>query len=521
MKPARLDQQQAPRSSWRGHALGPLAMVLFALLAWPASGGTLRYAEDRAPSIVNPLFATSMSDARVNELVFEGLFADDPELRSTGRLVETFEIAPDLKSMTLHLRQGVTWHDGAPFGAADVVFSIEAYKSTATASSEAGRVTWIDSVKAVDPGTVQLTFKGPEFAPQDKLHFKILPSHKFTSASVKRTDAFRTQPIGTGPYKVKSFNDDASIALEKHTGHWRPPTLDEFVMREVADKNYQAKLLMFESLEALVRVLPRDLAQLQNDRKIELYPYQTNSWWFLGYNHKSKPFNEKVVREAIARMIDVDALLAPIGTGDRVSGPYVPSSPFYNHAVNPVQFTPDDAADLLTGAGYTFNGKWFRPDGKELKIRLVAQANMETAQDVVINVQSQLQSRGITVEPEFLDAATWKERVWRDRSFDIMLSQWSFDRNEDIWEQFHSTGTRNFVGYANSAVDKLLNQAKTATDPQQKRALLQQAHAKIAEDHPMVFLWTLDSYAALSTKIKGVVVHPFYFFTWVADWKME
>jgi peptide/nickel transport system substrate-binding protein len=365
-----------------------------------------------------------------------------------------------------------------------------------------------------------MTFKKPEYAPQDKLHFKILPSHKFSSTAVKRTDPFRTQPIGTGLFKLTSFNDDSSITMQLNTSHWAPAHLEEVVMREVSDTSYQARLLIYESLEALVRVLPRDLATLQNDRKIELYPYQTNSWWYFGFNAKVKTFGDRRVREALTKMVDVDALLAPIGTGDRVSGPFVPSSPFYNHDVAPVAFDADAGAELLTSAGYTFNGKWFKPDGKELKIKLVAQANQETAQDVVINVQSQLQSRGVTVETEFLDVAAWKERVWRDHSFDLFLSQWSFDRNEDIWEQFHSQGTRNFVGYANAEVDKLLVQARDATDPQQKKALLRQVHQKVSADSPMVFLWTLDSYAALSTRVKGVVVHPFYFFTWASDWTL-
>ncbi|MEQ1503157.1 MAG: ABC transporter substrate-binding protein, partial [Myxococcota bacterium] len=489
--------------------------------AGPAEAGTVRYAEDRAPSIVNPLFATSMSEARVDELVFEGLFADDPELRSTGRLAESFELAPDQKSMTIHLRQGVKWHDGMPFGSADVVFTIDAYRSTQTASSEAGRVTWIDGVQAKDEYTVVLTFKKPEYAPQDKLHFKILPAHKFTSTAVKRTDPFRTQPIGTGPYLIKSFNDDSSVTMVRNAEHWQSPHLDGFVMREVSDQSYQAKLLIYESLEALVQVLPRDLATLQNDRKIELYPYQTNSWWYLGFNERNKSLADVKVREAIARMVDVDALLAPIGTGDRVSGPFVPSSPYYNHNVVPVAFDADGATDLLTKAGYTFDGTWKKPDGKELKVRVVAPSNLKTGSDLVLNFQSQLQSRGITVETESLDVAAWKERVWRDHDFDIVLSQWSFDRTEDIWEQFHSTGTRNFIGYANPEVDKLLLQARGATDPQQKKAVLQQVHAKIAADHPMVFLWTLDTYAAMSSRVKNVVVHPFYFFTWATDWTLD
>jgi peptide/nickel transport system substrate-binding protein len=136
-------------------------------------------------------------------------------------------------------------------------------------------------------------------------------------------------------------------------------------------------------------------------------------------------------------------------------------------------------------------------------------------------MQSQLQSQGVTLEPTFLGVAEWKQRVWRDREFDVILSQWTFDRNEDIYEQFHSSGTRNFVAYENTDVDRLLDEARVATDPQQKKALLREVHLRVANDTPMVFLWTLDSYSALSTSVKNVVVHPFYFFTWATDWTTE
>jgi peptide/nickel transport system substrate-binding protein len=496
-------------------------LVTLATWALSSHAGTYRYAEDRAPAVVNPLFATSLSEARLDELVFEGLFADDPELRSRGRLCESFEVAPDHASMTLRLRRDVRWHDGEEFGADDVVFSVDAYRSPATASSEAGRVSWIKSATPLDPHTVLLTFVAPEFAPQDKLHFKILPAHRFTSPDVKRTDLFRTNPVGTGPYKLVSFNPDNSVALARAESHWAPAKIDELVLREISDKAYQAKLLLYESLEALVRVLPRDLAQLGADRKIELYPYQTNSWWYFGFNLTNPRFADVRVREALTRMVDVDGLLAPIGTGDRVSGPFVPSSPFYDHATPLVAYDPDAGAALLGEAGYTFVGdRWLGPDGTALTLQLVAPANLETAQDLVINVQSQLQRRGVVVEPVFVTAAEWKDRVWRDRGFDLVLSQWSYDRNEDVWEQFHSTGTRNFSQLADPDVDRLLTESRASLDPQQKKLLLRQLHAKVASLRPMIFLFTLDSYAAMNRKVRGVVVHPFYFFTWVSDWVM-
>lgn len=497
-------------------------MIRWALMlcATPAMAGQLRYAEDLAPAIVHPLFSTTMSEARVNELLFEGLFTDDPELRSVGALADELVLAEDKRSATVTLANR-RWHDGNPVVADDVVFTVGAMQDRATASSEAARVSWITRVERVDAKTVRLHFAAPEHEPADKLHFKILPAHRFGGLPVQRTGSYRTNPVGTGPWGLTSFNDDNSITLTRSSVAGRAG-LPEVVMREVADKNYQSKLLVYESLEALVRVLPRDLATLQADRKVDLYPYQTNSWWYVGYNLRQPRLQDARVRQALALMMDVPSLLSPVGTGETLTGPFVRSSPFYDHDVQAWPHEPDRAAELLTEAGYTFNGRhWIGPDGKTLSVALVTQSNLETAQDVLINLQSQLQSRGVAVAPDFLTSAEWKQRVWKGHDFDLVLSQWSFDRNEDIYEQFHSKGSRNFVGYSSGAVDTLLDEARTAADPQAKKQAMRSVHRIIHDDLPMRFLWTLDSYSAVSVKVKNVDIHPFYFFTWAEGWTMD
>ena len=501
----------------RSTALAALALTA----AGSAFAGSFRYAEDQAPGIINPLFTTTMSEARVSELVFDGLFTDDPELATTENLVSVWELDEDLIGMTLRLRDDVMWHDGKALSADDVVFTVEAMSNQDTLSTEAGRVTWIKSAKATGPLTVQLKFVDAEPRPEDKLFFKILPAHRFDSTTVSRSDPFRTDPLGTGPYRLLRYNDDNSITFEANPDYRTRVGMDEVVMREVSDKSYQAKLLIYESLEGLVRVLPRDLAVLQNNRKVELYPYQTNSWWYLGYNMERAPFDKPGVRQAIAQSINVDELLAPIGTGEVLSGPFVKSSPFYNHEVPPWRYDEDRAGALLEAEGYVWDaGTWMTPEGEPLKFTVTAHQTLESAQEVVISLQSQLRAVGIQVEVEFLDEAAWKARVWREHDYDIVLSQWSFDRNEDVREQLHTEGARNFGAYSNPEVDRLLDEAQSTRDPHAKKAALRKVHAHAREDAPMIFLWTLDSYSALSTQVDNVVIHPFYFFTWVPGWTM-
>lgn len=498
------------------------SLALLPLLAsLSATGAPFRYAEDQAPAIVNPVFATTMSEARLNELVFGALYTDNKDLATTPLLAETSELSEDRMEMTISVRQDVRWHDGQQFTAEDVVFTIEALKDEGTLSTESGRVAWIESAELVDVYTLKLRFVQPEARPEDKLFFKILPKHAFNSTALKRTDSFRSSPVGTGPYQVHRFNDDNSISLQRYERFAGTVKLPEVVMREVSDKNYQAKLLLYESLEALVRVLPRDLAVLQNNRRVELYPYQTNSWWYLGFNLQRAPYTDPKVRQALAHMVDIEALLAPVGTGDVLSGPFVKSSPFYNHDVKPWSHSTMQASSLLEEAGYVMEGGTWTRDGQPLELKVYAHKSLESSQEVVINLQSQWQSAGVKVDVDFLDDARWKSMVWKDREFDVILSQWSFDRNEDVREQFHSQGSRNFTGYSSEQVDALLDKAQAATDPQEKKQAMRELHALVRADLPMVFLWTLDSYSAMSTSVRNVVIHPFYFFTWATDWQMR
>jgi peptide/nickel transport system substrate-binding protein len=498
-------------------ALSPLLL----LLPLAAHAGNLRYAEDAAPALIHPLYGSSMAEARANELVFESLYTDDIELATTPALALSTELAADKLSAVVTLRTDVSWHDGQPFSADDVVFTIRAMADKASASTEAGRVAWIREATAIDAHTVKLSFVRPEGKPEDKLYFKVLPRHAFTGLPVKRTDPFRGRPIGTGPWAVSQFNEDNSITFNRWKSWRNPIGIDQVTLREVADKNYQAKLVLYESLEALVRVLPRDLAILQNNRKVELYPYQTNSWWYLGYNNSRPLLARAGVRKALGTLVDVDSILAPVGTGARISGPFVPSSPYYNHDVPLLAPDADAAAAALTAAGLVETGDTWTQGGRPLTLTAVAHQSLESVQEVAINLQSQLQSAGIRLEVQFLDEAAWKQRVWRDHDYDLMLGQWTFDRNEDIREQFHTNGSRNFVRYSNPAVDALLDKARDATDPFARKAALREVHRLIAADQPMTFLWTLDSYAAVAVKVRNVVVHPFYFFTFAPQWSMK
>jgi peptide/nickel transport system substrate-binding protein len=507
-----------------------LLLVLAVLAAWVGAPRpvfaqkALRYAEDLAPRIVNPLFTTTMSEVRMNELIFDSLFRENYELKMVPSLVSEYRFKKGGTSMDITLRKGLKWQDGTPVTANDVVFTIKAYQNKKTMSPNARQVAFIKEATAKSDTELTIFFFKEEDNPERKLDFLILPAHKFQGKDfVQRTDPFKNRPIGTGPFKLTNYGDDNSITLERNGTYPKQISVPSIVMKEIPDKSQQANLLKYESLDLVVKVLPKDVAALEENRKIELYPYQTNSWWYVGFNFKNPVLADARVRRAIASSINIEELLKPIGTGDILSGPFVKSSPYYNHDadVKPAQLNLVQAQELFKAAGYVRKGDFWEKGGKPLVLRLSVPRSLDSAREVVLNLQTQLAKGGIKVEPSWENDASWKQKIWRNMDFDLVLSVWTFDAKEDIYDQFFSKGSKNFISYNNPQVDQLLSKGMQVVDPQQRKQIYRQVHKTLNQDLPYIFLWSLDSYSAISTRIENVTIHPFAYFSFIQDWVMK
>ena len=327
---------------------------------------SLRYAEELAPRIVNPVFTTTMSELRLNELLFDSLFRENYELQVAPWLVEEYRFQNGSTTMDITLKSGILWSDGTPLTAKDVAFTVNAYKNKKTLSPNARLVAFIKEVRVTSDTQLQIIFSKAQQNPEQKLIFKILPAHKFDDDYIRRTDTFKNRPVGSGPFVLTNYGDDNTVTLERNPHYSGPLSIDGMIMKEIPDKSQQANLLKFESLDMVVQVLPKDVAALEKNRKIELYPYQTNSWWYFGFNHQNTMLADKKVRQAISLAVNIPDLLKPIGTGDLLSGPYVKASPFYNHNVAPPTQDLAQVDSLMASAGYTKVDGFWEKKGKKV-----------------------------------------------------------------------------------------------------------------------------------------------------------
>ena len=491
-------------------------------LSGHADAEGFEFAEDELAYSLNPLHELSMAETRLNELLFESLWGPGYDGYPEPRLADAYDLSQDKTQMQIFLKEGLRWSDGMPITAEDVVFSIKAYQNPKTDSPDRSRLSFVKKAEAVNNTTVKLTFEDAEFEPLEKFYFKILPAHRFEAAAVPRTHPFWFQPTTSGPYMLKA-QDLGTWSLEVNPEAMRQPQVSEVKVREMPDKNQQVSSLGYGYIQAMVNVPSQYLAEVERSRNADLIPYQSKSWWYLGMNFKNQALKQDPVRAAIARAVDFDASLALIGEGYRISGPFVPSSKYYNHSETVALIDHDvaEATQLMEQAGYTREGEGqWKTKGEPLKLRIFYRAGMgDQGQTVALNVQAQLRRFGLdATDPVAMDKAVWNEKVFTERDFDLVLDSWSFDKNENVYDLFHSQGTQNFVGYANKEVDSLLDKAIVETDPAAKVVYMQEVHRQLALESPYLFLWSLRSYTALRREVESVFIQPFYYFSQFPDW---
>ncbi len=510
------------------HRLFRPTVVLVLLTAASPSPAALRYAEATAPSTLNPLLARDMSSLRAAELLYEGLVTPPDAGEVRPLLAESWRVGEDGRTVTFRLRRGVRWHDGTPFTARDVVFTVRAGKDPSNNSPLRSQFDAFRSVEAVDEHTVRFRLARPAANPIFLFDFRILPAHLYPDGRIQPGGA---SPVGTGPFRFEQWTPSGEVHLRANPSYHRhgQPGIKEIEVTAVPDANIRNELLRYGALDMVPRVRPVDIPLLEQLSGIRLYPYSTLSYAFLAFNFRNPLLRDARVRRAVVHALDRQAMLRAHygGRGVVVSGPFPPSSWAYNFDVKPWDHDPETAARLLDEAGLRdTDGDGIRErSGKPVRLTLVSLASDEAQRAVVLDIQQQLRTTGLEIDIRFLEPLVWRRSVFQEHDFDMVLAEWTFDHSVNIYSLFHSTeagpGRNNLGGYANPDVDRLLDESQRTTSSERLRALYAELHRVLHDDLPYVFLWNLQRYAAVSARIRNVRIHPFYLFSYVGTWNEQ
>ncbi len=498
------------------------------------TGGVLNYGEYGRPVTLDPITSNDMISLRVSELVFNGLVAINEKQEVVPDLSERAEVTEDGRIYTFYLRQDVTWHprEGEatkPFTADDVIFTYNIMMHPKTITPLKVRYEFIASVTKIDDYTVQFNLKRPILNALAKFSFKIIPKHgPANSEFLSREDPFVQSPIGTGPYILRNITADREVILVANENYYKGrPNIDKFVARPFADQNIMGQALMFNAIDMIVLVNHRDIPQIQGDKRFVLQPYNALSYSFFGFNLRNPLLSDKRVRQAFTYAVNRQEMLDSFfqGQGTIISGPFAPGSWAYNLDIQPMPYDPQKAIALLTEAGFERGSDGIMAKGGQ-KLKLILKVPIakesEAVKRVVLAFKNYLSKIGVQIEGEFLEWMAWKEDIFLHHDFDMMFASWVFDDSADISSLFHSAEIgqwkNNFGAYSNPEVDSLIVESKLTLDHEKRRTINRKLHARIADESPYVFLWTLTNYAAYNKKVRHVAIHPYKFFSFADDW---
>jgi peptide/nickel transport system substrate-binding protein len=484
------------------HGVIPALAVPVLQNGTPTPGGILKVGLQADPTALDPQKQNLTAIWHVVEHIYNGLTRVKPDLSIEPCLAEGWEISEDGLSYMFVLREGVTFHDGTPLKASDVKFTFERLVAPETASTVAAELSSVKSIEATDDRTVVMTLTAPDASLLASLAGGSLVI--FSEAFVKANNNDVSQvAMGTGPFKFVEYVPNTRIVLEKNPNYWEEglPYLDGIEMTIAADDTSRAAAIVSGAVDFIEYVPLRDVDTLQQDPNLALAGDSNTNIRFIGLNLSKEPFDNLQVRQAIAAVVDRDAMLGPTVFGHGTPTEVLFPPDFW--AALPQEVRPPDveaAKALMAEAGY--------PDGFTTTITSWAQYSFLSNAAIVL--QEQLRQIGIEAELNLVENATMNQEVYVDKTYDIAVTGDSayVDPNGVIRLYFKTGESSNFMDYSNPEVDKLIDQGIAVTDQEERARIYQEIQRILLEDLPWINLFVANQYEAMKQNVKGYVHIP-------------
>jgi peptide/nickel transport system substrate-binding protein len=479
-----------------GLALSTVVAVPFSPsnAADPRPSGTLVVGTSLEPRRLNINYDPDNAAQYLNLNIYSKLLAFDIVGNTLyPELAESWDVAPNLSTYTFHLRRGVTWHDGKPFTAADVKWSIEDVLRQGTKAVTYRLAADIDHVDTPDDFTAVIVLKKPNGIMLENLAsyygLNILPRHVFEGTDPHTSD-LTLRPVGTGPFRFVEHVPGSHLLMEANRSYFGDgPHLERLVFQFIPSLPTAMLALQAGEIGYATASPPfADVARLQAlpGIKVESSPSPIVMWF--GFNLDRPLWQDVRVRRAIAHAVNRDEIV------DRLyRGLVKPADGYFTSAVawaNDPQsrqpaFDPAAAERLLDEAGHRRG-----PDGVRLKIRFVAfPTNIWGSVEQAQMVQQQLSRVGIAVEVQSVEFALRNQIIRGARDFDLVHSGGMRGPDPSELRYFvGSNGNYNTMNYRNPKIDTLLDEAEATADRAQRKARYFEVQALLAQDVPMVNL---------------------------------
>lgn len=486
----------------------------------PAFGDVLVLSSIGDASNLIPMLASDSASHEVAGLIFNGLVKYDKDYNIVGDLARSWDIENDGRLLRFHLRNDVLWHDGEKFTARDVMFTYRLIIDPKTPTAYAEKYKLVKNARVIDEYTFEVEYEKP-LAPAliSWGSLQMLPEHLLGGQDISKTP-FARNPVGTGAFRFVSWQTGQKIVLKANEKYFDGmPFLTGVTYRIIPDQNTEFLELKAGSIDMMGLTPLQYLRQTDTPdfkKMYTKYKYLSDGYTYLGFNLKKKPFDDILVRQAIAFAIDKDEIIKGVlqGLGEIATGPYKPGTMWYNARVRRYPHDPDKARALLMDAGYLDrDGDGIvERDGRPLVLNIITNQGNPLREKTAQIIQQRLKAVGIDVKIRIIEWTVFLKQYVDKGNFDAVILGWNILQDPDLFNVWHSSqamaGGLNFVGYEDPEVDRLLVDGRQTYDNARRKQCYDRIQEILAEQQPYVFLYVPYSLPAVSSRIKGIVPAP-------------
>lgn len=460
----------------------------------------------------------------INILIFNGLTGHDGENQVIPALAKSWEFDEETCTYTFHLEENVTWHDGEPFTAEDVKFTIEAIMNPENGSENAPNYEDVEEIAVIDEHTVAFKLTAPNVAFLDYMTMAILPKHLLEGEDMQTSDFFRN-PIGTGPYQLTGWDEGQAITLTKNENYFKgEPNIDRIIFKIVTDDNAKALQLKSHELD-LALLTPKDAATFTDNEEYTCYDMKTSDYRGILFNFWNEYWqNNRDIIPAVCYGIDREAIVDAVllGQGMTAYGP-LQRNIYNNEEVEHYDYNPEKAKEVLEDAGCEMgeDGFYYR-EGEKIGFVISVGAGDQVRVDIAQIAAQQLRQIGMDVTVEIPAQVDWGGQM-------AYLIGWGspFDADDHTYKVFGTDKGANYSGYSNELVDQYLIEARQSDDPQVRAKSYDKFQAELANDPAYAFICYIDANYVADARIQGIDPdtvmghHGVGIFWNVAEWVMK
>ncbi len=475
----------------------------------PFPGGTITVAMIFFKETVDP--AVGWTGWYVRKAgIYETLFANDENMVLTPELATGYEQVSDTE-WEISLREDVTFHDGTPFDADAVVYSIN--RVLDESNSRHTEYDFIESVEKKDDYTVTITTE-EAYAPTIASL-----TDPVTSIVSPNVEDLGTEAAGTGPFKLVEFEPAVSMSVERNDNYWGGPVkLESATFEYITDPQTRAYMLEAGEVD-MARGIPQAEADIIDGKSdLDVISKETLRTYFMYVNTKKAPLNNVKVRQAINYAINREQIVetALEGVGGVAAKSVFPSvMPWSaNDDLEGYLHNQTEALSLLADCGITdTDGDGVLDyDGSPFELTIKTYTTRPECKPTAEVIVEQLKEIGIKARVETRDIPTLREEV-AEGNYDLALYAWGVapigDPDYFLSRHFESTGNEaGLTGYSNTEVDDWLDAARTTFDDKARWDYYKQVQEQILEDSPEIFVFYLNELVGLNTCVKGYVIYP-------------